>query len=68
MVKASTVFELPAGTVSVTVRPVCASPALRLTVRIAPIPKEISPDDLSRLQDEARYASGELIRKRRDDD
>ena len=68
MVKASTVFELPVGTVSVSVKPLYSSPAMRLTVRLAPIPKGIRPADLKRLEDEARYASGELIRKRRDDD
>jgi hypothetical protein len=68
MVNASAVFELPAGTVSVTVRPVYASPAMRLTVQLAPIPKGISRAYLTKLQDEARYASGELIRKRREDD
>ena len=67
MVKASTVFELPTGTLSVTVKPLYASPAMRLKVQLAPVPKGLSGADLKRLQDEARYASGELIRRRRDD-
>lgn len=67
MVKASTVFELPTGTLGVTVTPLYASPAMRLTVKLATIPKGVSGADLKRLQDEARYASGELIRKRHDD-
>ena len=67
MVKASTVFELPTETVSVTVKPLYASPAMRLTVKLAPILKGISGVDLTKLQDDARYASGELIRKRRND-
>lgn len=67
MVKASTVFELPTGTLSANVKPLYASPAMRLTVKLAPISKGISGADLKRLQDEARNASGELIRKRFDD-
>ena len=67
MVKASTVFELPTGTIGVTVKPLYASPAMRLTVKLAPVPKGLSGAHLKRLQDEARYASGEIIRKRGDE-